>query len=249
MEYIGHGFFIRRGGVSSGEFETLNCSLFSEDKKDNVLTNRRAVVETLGCDSLFSLRQVHSNKVITVETEVDLQKVIKADAFITQASGIALGIMGADCAAILFADGINRVIGAAHGGWQGALSGVIENTLSGMHELGADKKHIMCAIGPAIQQKSYEVGKEFVEKFIGESSIDCEDCFGLGENGQSIYFNLPLYIEHRLRNSGVNSIDRFLEDTYSDEEKFFSYRRSYHRQEKSYGRQVGAIFLKNNLES
>jgi YfiH family protein len=244
IESVGHGFFTRRGGVSSGIFSTLNCSLFSEDDLESVRTNRNRVMQDLHCNTLFSLKQIHSNNVIVIDEKSDSSKVVEADAMVTNRTGVALGVMGADCAAVLFADSDNRVVAAAHSGWQGALSGVTDNVITAMCDLGACKGRIAAAIGPAIQRRSYEVGDEFMSRFLKQSVVACEDCFSLGENGQGIHFDLPLYLEHRLFHAGVDQVDRLVEDTYTDEKQFFSYRRSCHRGEKFYGRQISAISLR-----
>lgn len=244
IESVNHGFFTRLGGVSSGIFSSLNCSLYSEDDLESVRTNRNRVMQGLHCHTLFSLRQIHSNNVVVIDAKSDSNRVVQADAMVTDRIGVALGVMGADCAAVLFADLDNRIVAAAHSGWQGALSGVTDNVVTAMCDLGASKNRIAAAIGPAIQRQSYEVGDEFMSRFLKQSSVECEDCFSLGENGQGIHFDLPLYLEHRLFHAGVDQVNRLVEDTYSDEKQFFSYRRSCHRGEGFYGRQISAISLK-----
>jgi YfiH family protein len=244
IEPVRHGFFTRLGGVSSGIFSTLNCSLFSEDEPNSVRTNRSRVMQRLHSKTLFSLKQIHSNNVVVIDGNSDSNRVVQADAMVTDRIGVALGVMGADCAAVLFADLDNRIIAAAHSGWQGALSGVTDNVIDTMCDLGARKGRIAAAIGPAIQKQSYEVGDEFMSRFLKQSDMECEDCFSLGQNGQGIHFDLPLYLEHRLFHAGVDQVDRLVEDTYSDEKQFFSYRRSCHKGEEFYGRQISAISLR-----
>lgn len=244
LDCINHGFFTRLGGVSSGEFESLNCSQFSSDTRQSIRTNRDRVKQHLDADMLFSLKQIHSNNVVVINDQNNNEKVVEADALVTCTAGIALGVMGADCAGILFADPKNRVIGAAHGGWQGALFGVTDKVIDAMCDLGASKNNIVAAIGPAIQKQSYEVGDQFVAGFLKQSEIAGEDYFSLGKNGQGIFFDLPRYLEHRISNAVINQIDRLTEDTYSDEQRFFSYRRSCHRGQKCYGRQINAICIK-----
>ena len=244
FESINHGFFTRLDGASSGIFSSLNCSLFSEDDLDSVRENRSRVMKSLNSHTLFSLRQIHSNNVVVIDDRSDSSKVVEADAMVTDSAGVALGVMGADCAAVLFADMDNRIVAAAHSGWQGALSGVTDNVIAEMCNLGSSKNRIAAVIGPAIQKTSYEVGDEFMSRFLKQSVMHCEDCFNLGENGQGIYFDLPRYLENRLFHAGVNQVDRLANDTYSDEKQFFSYRRSCHRGEGFYGRQISAISLK-----
>lgn len=243
LDLINHGFFTRLGGVSSGQFESLNCAQFSGDNPKSVQTNRRRVQQSLAADSLFSLKQVHGNDVVVIASQSDDQTVIQADALVTCTAKLALGVMGADCAGILFADTVNRVIGAAHAGWQGALCGVTDKVVEAMCQLGANKNHITAAIGPAIQQQSYEVGDEFVARFLQQSKIACYDCFSMAENGQGICFDLPLYLEHRLLDMAVGQVERLTEDTYTDEKRFFSHRRSRHCDHSLCGRQINAICL------
>lgn len=243
LDFINHGFFTRLGGVSSGEFESLNCSQFSADARQSIATNRTRVKRCLDADVLFSLKQIHGNNVVLIDGQSDTEKAMEADALVTCTAGIALGVMGADCAGILFADPINRVIGAAHGGWRGALCGVTDNVVEAMCDLGASKNNIVSAIGPAIQKQSYEVGYEFVAEFLQQSEIAAENCFSSGENGQGIFFDLPRYLEHRLLNAAIGQVARLTDDTYSDEQRFFSYRRSCHRGHACYGRQINAICM------
>ena len=244
LNLINHGFFTRLGGVSTGEFESLNCSRFSGDNPESIQANRGRVKRSLDAGLLFSLKQIHGNNVVVIDGQSDNEKVIEADALVTCTADLALGVMGADCAGVLFADAVNRVIGAAHGGWQGALCGVTDNVVGAMCDLGANKNHIVAIIGPAIQKQSYEVGDEFAARFLKQSEIACHDCFSLGENGQGMCFDLPLYLEHRLLSAAVSQVDRLTEDTYADEKRFFSHRRSLHRGHQFCGRQINAICLK-----
>ncbi len=246
LDFINHGFFTRLGGISSGEFESLNCSPFSGDNRPAIRTNRDRVKQDLQADVLLSLKQVHSNKVAIIAAhcnQSDNEKIAEADALVTGTAGIALGVMGADCAGILFADAENQVIGAAHGGWQGALLGITDNVVNAMCDLGANKNNIIATIGPAIQKQSYEVGNEFVAKFLQQSEIDCENCFISADNGTRILFDLPLYLERKLLNAAIGQVDRLTEDTYADEKRFFSYRRSCHHGQRLYGRQINAICI------
>ncbi len=244
FDSIAHGFFTRKGGVSSAEFESLNCSLSSEDTPKSVLENRHRVASSLNCEKLISLKQIHSNKVIEVKIKSDINQVIEGDGMVTTERKTGLGVLGADCAAVLFVDTENQVIGSAHGGWQGALTGITDNVIEAMIKLGGIRENLVAAIGPGIQKNAYEVGEEFMERFLRQSPIPCENCFSLGENGQGIYFDLPAYLESRLINCGVKTIDRLNEDTYSNPQQFFSYRRSCHQGDKYYGRQISVIALK-----
>ncbi len=165
----------------------------------------------------------------------------KADAIVTRTENLAIGVTAADCGPILFVDPNARVIGAAHAGWKGALTGVLESTVEAMEKLGADRSGIVTAIGPLIRQHSYEVGPEFVARFL-EADADNALFFLPGEREGHAMFDLGGYIRTRLENAGILMIDDIGIDTYSDE-RFYSYRRSVHRKEGDYGRHVHAIAL------
>ena len=240
---VRHGFFTRRGGVSQGLFASLNCSPFSGDDAGRIDTNRSRLCRALDGDGLFSLRQVHGDRVRTVDRHSELTAVVEGDALVTRCRGAVLGVLGADCAPLLFADASAGIVAAAHAGWQGALQGVTDAVVEAMLSLGAEQRRIQCAIGPAIQWASYEVGAEFKPRFERHSPIASAHCFRpYGDRGR-LHFDLPLYIESRLRHCGIERIDRLADDTYADERQFFSYRRARHRDEADYGRQMGAICL------
>ena len=243
---IHHGFFTRQGGVSQGEFDSLNCGQYSGDHLQHVLENRARVAAALHCDSVVSLRQVHGIVVHEINQKSHANNILQGDGMVTREKGVALGILGADCAPILFLDPEKRVIGAAHAGWKGALIGITDQVIEAMSGLGAETGSICAVIGPAIQPLSYEVGIEFEDQALARSDIGCEDCFSPSPAGvdHKRMFDLPLYIEKRLKKAGIEKIHRMLEDTYSNERQFFSYRRGCHKGEKRYGRQVSAICLK-----
>ncbi|MCY3769584.1 MAG: peptidoglycan editing factor PgeF [Gammaproteobacteria bacterium] len=244
MPNIRHGFFTRLGGTSTGAFHSLNCGQFSGDDAKAVRENRKRVARGLECRTLYSLKQVHSDRVVTVDAGSPKKGVQEGDGMVTDTPGIGLGVMGADCAGILFADHHNRVIGAAHGGWKGALDGITDNVVQAMCRLGAVKNQIVAAIGPAIQMEYYEVGLEFLDRFVERSPIECADCFEPGKTGDKRHFDLPLYLERRLqRVLPAEHIDRLVLDTYSAEQQFFSYRRTCHAGGTSYGRQVSVVSL------
>lgn len=244
--HVAHGFFTRSGGVSQGIYEGLNCGIGSDDHSVNVIENRALIAEHLAKrrdTPLLSCYQIHSDKVITVDGEwVEADKP-KADAMVTGQSNIILGILTADCAPVLFYDPVARIIGAAHGGWQGALSGVLENTIAAMQALGANRETIRAAVGPTIGPKSYEVGEDFYEKFI-LADKDNSQFFWAGKDAQHHQFDLPHFIKAQLEHSGLKKIWISDMDTYSHESLFFSYRRSCHKKEVDYGRQLSAIMLK-----
>ena len=241
---INHGFFTRQGGVSQGEFDSLNCGQFSGDRLEHVLENRARVAAALDCDSVVSLRQIHGTVVHEIDRKSHTGAILQGDGMVTREKGVALGILGADCAPVLFFDPENRVVGAAHAGWKGAVSGVTDQVIEAMGGLGAKINNISAVVGPAIQPQSYEVSIELEEQVLSRSDTGCGDCFRLAGVGHKRMFDLPLYIEKRLKKAGIAEIHRLLEDTYSDELQFFSYRRACHKGEKRHGRQVGAIALK-----
>jgi hypothetical protein len=238
-----HAFFTREGGVSDGIYAGLNGGLGSDDNPVHVAENRRRMAEQMGVEPahFLSVHQIHSPDAIVATGPWPGTTRPRADAIVTACSGLAIGVTTADCGPILFVDPKARVIGAAHAGWKGALTGVLESTIDGMEKLGADRGNLIAAIGPLIRQPSYEVGLEFVERFI---NTDAENAlfFLPGERDGHAQFDLAGFIRMRLENAGVLMIDDVGIDTYSDE-RFYSYRRSVHRKEPDYGRHVHAIAL------
>jgi len=237
-----HGFLGRRGGGSSGIYAGLNVGLGSGDDPQAVRTNRELAVEAVAPGAeLVTLHQVHSPKAITVTARHPDDQRPQADALVTDRPGLALGILTADCTPVLFADASAGVIGAAHAGWKGALGGVVEATIQAMEALGADRGKIVAAIGPTIARKSYEVDRGFFDRFIGENPAN-ERFFAQGRTDR-FQFDLEGFVVSRLADAGLRSIEALGLDTYSDEERFFSYRRTTHRGEPDYGRQISLIAL------
>jgi polyphenol oxidase len=238
-----HAFFTRDGGVSDGIYAGLNGGLGSNDDPAHVAENRRRMAEQMGVapTHLIGVHQIHSPDALVATGPWPSADRPKADAIVTKNEGVAIGVTTADCGPILFVDPKARVIGAAHAGWKGALTGVLESTIDAMEKLGADRNGMVAAIGPLIRQPSYEVGNEFVERFI---NADAENAlfFLPGERNGHAMFDLAGFIRMRLENAGILMIDDLGVDTYSDE-RFFSYRRSVHRKEQDYGRHVHAIAL------
>jgi YfiH family protein len=236
-----HGFFTRKGGASSGVFGGLNCGAGSSDQSDMVRINRARVAEAMGVapDMLVTVHQVHSPDVAHVAVAPETPA--RADAMVTATPGLALGVLTADCAPVLFADRAAGVIGAAHAGWRGAFDGVLEATLDAMVGLGADRGRTVAVVGPTISQRAYEVGPEFVERFIDEDRENAR-FFAGGENDRS-HFDLPAYALHRLREAGVGEAEWTRHCTYHDPARFFSFRRSVHRKEADYGRLISVIRL------
>ncbi|HYD30679.1 MAG TPA: peptidoglycan editing factor PgeF [Azospirillaceae bacterium] len=239
-----HGFLTRSGGVSTGLYASLNCGFGSGDSPAAVARNRALAMERLDqpADALVTVRQVHSPDVVTAREPFPHDRAPGADALVTDRPGIALGILTADCAPVLFADPKARVIGAAHAGWKGAIGGVIEATVSAMVELGAKPQRIVAAIGPCIAQRSYEVGPEFPTPFLAEDAANA-DLFAPSRREGHFMFDLPVYVARRLGRAGVDLIQRCPNDTVAEEDRFFSYRRATLRGEKDYGRGLSAIVL------
>lgn len=237
---IPHGFLGRRGGVSGGIFESLNCSLGSDDIREHVLENRRrAVAAVLPTALLARVYQIHSPDVVTVTEPIDQFDPPKADALVTNRPGFLLAVQTADCVPVLFADAQAGVVGAAHSGWKGAFTGVNENTLLAMEALGADRTRIACAIGPCIAQKSYEVDDCFFRRF-ADADPENERFFGDGKPGH-YQFDIEGYVAARLAAAGITKVHCMGEDTYSQAHRFFSYRRSCHKNEPGYGGQMAMI--------
>ena len=240
---VRHGFMTRRGGVSTGIWEGLNCGPGSADDAAAVADNRERVAAHFDVppDHLWSLHQVHSPDVVTVAGPQGPSPRAKADAMVTATPGVALGVLTADCAPVLFADAQAGVVGAAHSGWKGALGGVLEATIEAMERVGAERSRIAATIGPTISQRAYEVGPEFVERFLDENP-DHSRYFAGGE-GDRAMFDLPGFALSRLRAAGVGSAEWTGHCTYSDPHRFYSYRRTTHRGESDYGRLIAVIRL------
>ena len=241
---IRHAFFTRAGGVSEGVYASLNGGLGSNDDPEHVARNRETMCAHLGLppDRLVSLYQVHSADVVTVEAPFPIADRPKADAMVTRVSGLALGIATADCGPILFADPEAQVVGAAHAGWKGALTGVIGRTVAAMEALGARRARIVAVLGPTISQSSYEVGSDFVARFRAEAP-GMERFLGAGERPGHAQFDLPGFILARLGEAGIGEAAMLDLCTYADPDRFYSYRRTTHRGEADYGRLIAAITL------
>jgi YfiH family protein len=239
---IRHGFFTRKGGVSAGLYDGLNVGMGSGDERASVTENRARVAQWMGVapDALVSVHQIHSPEVIVVTEPWGAERP-KADAMVTTTPGIAIGVLTADCGPVLFADAGARVIGAAHAGWKGALTGVLESTIAAMEGLGAKRESILAELGPSISRRNYEVGPEFVARFV-EASPGNERYFAPSPKPGHAWFDLNRYTVDRLSAAGVKAgfLDRC---TYAEEENFYSYRRATHRGEPDYGRQVSLIAL------
>jgi len=240
---IVHGFFGRQGGVSEGIYASLNCGPGSSDDRAKVMENRCRVTETFGASMrLLTLYQIHSPNTVTVTTPWEVGESPQADAMVTDVPGLALGMLTADCAPVLLADAEAGVIGAAHAGWKGALTGVIAATVAAMEKLGAVRARLAAAIGPCISQTSYEVDGAFRTGFTDADSANVH-FFVPGDRAGYFRFDLESYVAQRLADAGVVNIEKLSACTYARPADFFSFRRATHQGEKDYGREVSAIAL------
>jgi polyphenol oxidase len=241
---IAHGFFTRGGGHSTGIFASLNCGLGSGDDPDLVKMNRDVVARSLGVaeGQLVTAHQIHSADAIEVTTVWSQDGRPKADGLVTRQKGLALGVLTADCGPVLFADSEAGVVGACHAGWKGAVTGVTDATLTLMEKNGAKRERVVAIVGPTIGAASYEVGPEFPKLFLDQDRGHAKYFVPSSKQGHHM-FDLPRYLADRLKASGVGSVINLGLDTYSDESRFYSYRRATHRGEKDYGRLIAAIAL------
>lgn len=242
VQGIRHGFFTRVGGVSEGIYHGLNIGTGSSDDQQLVRENRRRVAEWMGvpADRLLTAHQIHSPDVVVAREPFPGERP-KADAVVTDRAGIAVGASTADCGPVLFADASARIVGAAHAGWKGAFTGVLENTVAAMETLGARRERIVAVLGPSIGPASYEVGPEFVDRFVQADPSNARYFEPSAKAGHAM-FDLNRYTVERLRKAGVDA-HALGRCTYAEEDLFYSYRRSTHRREADYGRQVSAIVL------
>jgi YfiH family protein len=239
LKGVKHGFFGRRGGVSTGIYAGLNVGLGSGDTARSVRTNRHLVRDALGAATLQSCYQVHGNHCLLVTDATDTRA--EADAMVTQTPGLALCILTADCVPVLFADAQAGIVGAAHAGWKGALAGICQSTLKMMEGLGADRTRITAAIGPAIQQPSYEVGPELRDQILSVAEWSA-GLFHAGQ-GDRLHFDLPGFVRSVLLREGVGAIDHHGADTCAEAETYFSNRRRHRLGEPDYGRNGSVIVL------
>jgi YfiH family protein len=245
-EAVRHGFFSSRGGVSTGIYKTLNCGQGSNDNADHVAQNRRRVADELGVDvsHLISPHQIHSATALVVEEPWQAgSPKPQLDALVTRTPGLAISVLTADCAPVLFCDPQAGVIGAAHAGWRGALGGVLDHTIDQMCMLGAKKDDICATVGPAISLDIYEVGEEFRNNFLVEDPGN-DRFFAKPVNAVKVHFDLQAYVQHRLAMAGLQHIGAVEHCTFGREEQYFSYRRSQKKGYPDYGRQISAIVIR-----
>ncbi len=247
QDNLAHGFFTRIGGISSSVYKSLNCNVSSADSTENVTKNRKIICNTLGFayNNLKTLNQVHSTSVITISDAAQATEHLRADALVTALPNILLGIKTADCVPILFFDIKRKILAAAHAGWKGAISGIIDNTVFAMQSLGAEISNIVASIGPCIQQESYEVDQVFYDKVIEKDILD-KRFFINSVKAEHYMFNLPGYCLNRLKKIGIQTIDNLGIDTYSNPSTLFSFRRATHENKNpgtkiEYGTQLSVI--------
>src|ERR1700728_387982 len=241
---IRHAFFTRRGGVSEGLDASLNGGIGSRDDAAHVSENRARMAAALDVEpnSLLTAYQVHTPHVVVAEAPWTIESRPRADAIVTRTPALAVGVTTADCAPILFAEPKAGVIGAAHSGWRGALSGVVDATVDAMERLGADRGEIRAALGPMIRQRNYEVGPDLIARFDDADTANNRFFVAAARAGHAL-FDLAGYIAARLERAGIRYVEDLGLCTYADPTRFFSYRRSTHRGEADYGRHVNAIAL------
>jgi YfiH family protein len=239
---IAHGFFTRQGGVSQGIYASLNCGQGSRDAAEAVTENRRRVAEQLGARHLLTANQVHSAVAVVADGAWGPAGRPRADAIVTHRRGVAVGVLAADCAPVLLADAEAGVVGAAHAGWRGGLSGIIEAAIVAMEGLGAERSRLCAAVGPCISQRAYEVGAEFAAEFL-TSDAESARFFATPAGATRPHFDLSGYVTLRLMRAGIARAVPSARCTFADAEGFFSYRRARAQREPDYGRQISAIVL------
>ena len=242
FKIIKHGFFNRRGGISQGIYQSLNCGLSSHDKKRNVINNLKIVCKKIGITykKLVLLNQTHSNKFYFIQKGHNFNKKIKADSLITNVKNIAIGVLTADCVPILIYDKNKDIISAIHAGWKGAYKGIINNTINFFIKNGSNVKNLIAIIGPCISEKNYEVKKNFQDKFIKKNVIN-KKFFKTTRN--KTYFSLNKYIYSQLRNLGIKNLEVINKDTFDAKNNFFSARRALKNKENDYGRNISIIMI------
>ena len=240
---IKHCFFSRKDGVSVGVYESLNCGLGSEDNKENVFKNLEIVSNKIECkkDSLITLNQKHTNEVIYFKNENSVENKLTGDSIVSEVKNIGIGILTADCASILFYDPKKKIIGCAHAGWKGALNGIIKNTVRKFNELNSKNEDLIVVVGPCISMKNYEVKKDFFERFI-ERNNNNKNCF-VKTKEEKFFFDLRGYINKEISSLNIKEVENIEMDTFSNEDFFYSYRRTQLNKEKDYGRCISVILM------
>ncbi len=238
-----HCFFSRKGGVSKGYYKSLNCGLGSGDKKENVSKNLELVAKKINCskESLITLNQQHTNKVVHFDSDSSVKNKLTGDAIVSEVKNIGIGVLTADCAPIFFYDCKKKIIGCAHAGWKGALNGIIKNTVKKFNELNSNNNDLIVAVGPCIENKNYEVKADFFEKFISQD-MNNKNLFKKMSVDKYV-FDLRGFINKELSNLNIKNIDNIEMDTFSEREVFYSYRISLFNEEQDYGRCISVILM------
>ena len=238
-----HCFFSRKNGFSKGNYESLNCGLGSNDKKENVLKNLELVSKRIGCKKklLITMNQIHSDKVLYFEKIDDVKNKLVGDAIVTKVKKNGIGILTADCAPILLYDPKKEIIGCIHSGWKGALKGIVKKTIEKFIELNSNINDIIAVIGPCVKKENYEVKDDFYEKFISQNRKYKEFFTEIGAN--KYLFDLRNFINSEISLSNVKNIENIEKDTFSEKELFYSYRRTQLNKETDYGRCISVILM------
>ena len=238
-----HCFFSRKNGFSQGIYESLNCGLGSNDNKKNVLRNLEYVSKNMECEkeSLLTLNQKHTNKVVYFENKFDVKNKLEGDAIISKVKNVGISILTADCAPILFYDPKKEIIACVHSGWKGALNGIIKNTLKKFNELNSKNEDLIAVVGPCISKQNYEVKKDFFEKFMDQNNEN-KSLF-IKINNERYKFDLRGFVNKEIFDLNVKNIENIDMDTYAQEDFFYSYRRSKNNKEKDYGRCISVILM------
>ena len=240
---IKHCFFSRKNGFSKGYYESLNCGLGSDDQRENVLKNLELVSKKIGCkkESLITLNQKHSNQVIYFKNERSIKNKLTGDAMVSEVKNIGISILTADCAPVFFYDPNKKIIGCAHSGWKGALSGIIKNTVKKFNELNSNNNDLIAIVGPCINKDNYKVQIDFFKKFVDRDKIN--ENFFQKINDVQYNFDLRGFINNELTNLNIKKIENIEMDTFSQKELFYSYRRSRLNREQDYGRCISVILM------
>jgi len=244
LDKIRHGFYTRNGGLSQGLYKELNCGFGSNDPPAIIRANRSKVAKHLypQADDVVTVYQIHSARAIKIHSPPNPEDLPKADAIITTTPGLVIGVLTADCTPVLFCDADKGVIAAAHAGWRGAQSGILEATVEMMISTGARRENIKAAIGPCISQKNYEVGFDFQNKLLSADATKV-DFFTQPQGADKPHFDLPGYVAARLRRLKLGNVQNCFQCTYENDSLFYSFRRTQHRHEPDFGRQISAIVL------
>jgi len=240
---IKHCFFSRKNGVSKGYYESLNCGLGSNDSKENVYKNLEIVMKKISREvpSLITLNQIHSNQVLYFNNKISMKDKLTGDAIVSRVKNIGIAILSADCAPILFYDPKKKIIGCAHSGWKGAVSGIIKNTVKKFIDLKSNSEDLIAIVGPCIGEKNYEVKEDFLQKFL---SLDYNNKKFFRNIGKGKYnFDLRKFINQELTNLNIKNIENIYMDTFLEKEFFYSYRRSCINKESDYGRCISVILM------